>query len=43
MLWQGKPLEEYSKKELMVIIETLAQNLRYIQERQQKETEKLLG
>lgn len=43
MLWQGKPLEEYSKKELIVIIEALANNLRYIQERQQRETEKLLG
>lgn len=43
MKWQGKELHEYSKGELMVIIETLAQNLRYIQERQQKETEKLLG
>lgn len=43
MLWQGKPLEEYSKKELIVIIEALAHNLRYIQERQRKETEKLLG
>lgn len=37
MLWQGKPLEEYSKKELMLIIETLAriaeqQARRHVQE-----------
>lgn len=28
MLWQGKPIEEYSKKELIVIIEALIANIK---------------
>lgn len=43
MLWQGKPLEEYSKKELIVIIEVLAKNLRVQAERHIKELEGLVG
>lgn len=43
MLWQGKPLEEYSKKELMLIIEALANNIRRQSERHIKEIEELVS
>lgn len=43
MRWQGKELKEYSKEELMLIIETMANNLRRQSERHVKELEKLVG
>lgn len=43
MLWQGKPLEEYSKGELMVIIETLAKMQREQYERHAKDLDVLNG
>lgn len=42
MLWQGKPLEEYSKKELMLIIETLARMAEQQARRHVQELENLL-
>ena len=43
MLWQGKELKEYSKEELMLIIETMARIVRQQSERHIKELENLLG
>jgi len=43
MLWQGKELKEYSKEELMLIIETLARAMREQQLRHSKDLENLLG
>jgi len=43
MLWQGKPIEEYSKKELIVIIEALRNNIRRQAERHVKQLEELVG
>lgn len=43
MLWQGKPIEEYSKAELVLIIEVLAKNLRDQSRQHMKDLENLLG
>ena len=43
MLWQGKELKEYSKEELMLIIETMTRIMRQQSERHVKELENLLG
>lgn len=43
MLWMGKPLEEYSKGELVVIIETLARMMQAATARHQKDMEVLVG
>lgn len=43
MLWQGKPIEEHSKDELILIIESLTNNLRRQSERHVKELEELIG
>ena len=43
MLWQGKPIEEYSKKELIVIIEALRNNIRLQTERHVKQLEELVA
>lgn len=43
MKWQGKELKEYSKEELMLIIETLARTMREQQDRHHKDLESLLG
>lgn len=43
MLWQGKPIEEYSKAELILIIESLAMNLRRQSERHVEDLEALIG
>lgn len=43
MLWQGKPLEEYSKKELMLIIEQMARIVRQQSARHVQELEELLS
>lgn len=43
MLWQGKPIEEHSKDELVLIIECLTNNLRRQSERHVKELEELIG
>lgn len=43
MLWQGKPIEEYSKKELILIIEALRDNIRRQSERHVKELEELVS
>jgi hypothetical protein len=43
MLWQGKPLEDYSKKELIVIIEALRNNIRRQTERHVRQLEELVA
>lgn len=43
MLWQGKPIEEYSKAELIKIIEYLANSLRRQSERHIADMEVLIG
>lgn len=43
MLWMGKPIEEYSKVELIQIIEHLANSLRRQSERHVAEMEVLIG
>lgn len=42
MLWQGKDLKEYSKEELMLIVETLARGMREQSARHVQEIEELL-
>lgn len=42
MLWQGKELKDYSKEELMLIIETLARTVRQQSARHVQEIEDLL-
>lgn len=42
MKWQGKDLKDYSKEELMLIIETMARTLRQQSARHVQEIEELL-
>lgn len=41
--WQGRPIEELSKKELIDIINHLTNNIRRQQERHIKQLEELIG
>lgn len=42
MKWQGKDLKDYTKEELMLIIETMARTLRQQSARHVQEIEELL-
>lgn len=43
MLWMGKPLSEYSKGELIVILEALIKNLKEEEKRKTEAFGRLLG
>lgn len=43
MLWQGKDLKEYSKQELIIILEALINNLKEEEKRKTEAFRRLLG
>ncbi|QHJ80635.1 MAG: hypothetical protein [Bacteriophage sp.] len=43
MLWQGKDLKEYSKEELVMIVEIIARLMKQQGERHTKDLESLFG